>query len=175
MMFYWDTSALVKQFIQEVGSREAIALRTDAPPHATATIAYTETFSALRRRVRETALKELQYDEVVRRFLREWPAYVRITLDQHVLHRTRSLLERYPLRTLEAIHLASAIELQEYLNEPSVLISADTQLLKAATAKRLQPSTCKQRAFLCKSILQTTPSLGRLLRKKSVGLIIQIR
>ncbi len=45
---------------------------------------------------------------------------------------------RYPLRTLDAIHLASAIELQSHLEEPSVLISADTQLLKAAAAERLE-------------------------------------
>ncbi|WHZ28424.1 MAG: hypothetical protein OJF51_003222 [Nitrospira sp.] len=68
-MYYWDTSALVKQFIQEVGTGEALALRADAPPHVTATLAYTETFSAFRRHVREAALKEPKYYEVVRRFL----------------------------------------------------------------------------------------------------------
>jgi hypothetical protein len=41
------------------------------------------------------------------------------------------------LRTLDAIHLASALELQDHLEEPSVLISADIQLLKAAAAERL--------------------------------------
>jgi len=137
-MYYWDTSALVKQFIQEIGTEEALALRSDAPPHATATIAYTETFSAFRRRVRESALKEPHYHEVVRRFLQEWPAYVRINLDESILERSRTLLERYPLRTLDSIHLASAIELQDQLNEPSVVISADAQLLRAAMAEGLK-------------------------------------
>lgn len=45
-MYYWDTSALVKQFIEKVGTGEALALRANAPPHATATIAYAEIFSA---------------------------------------------------------------------------------------------------------------------------------
>ena len=112
-MFYWDTSA-------------------------TATIAYTEIFSALRRHVRETVLRESQYDEVARRFLREWPAYVRVNLDERILECTRALLERYPLRTLDAIHLASAIKMQDHLDEPSVFISADTQLLRAATAEHLE-------------------------------------
>ncbi len=137
-MYYWDTSAFVKQFIEEVGTGEALVLRAEALPHATATITYTETFSALRRRVRETALKEHHYHEVVRRFLQEWPAYVRINLDDSVLVRSRALLERHPLRTLDAIHLASAIELQNYLDEPSVLISADAQLLKAGRAEHLE-------------------------------------
>ena len=136
-MYYWDTSALVKQFIQEIGTDEALALRSDAPPHATATIAYTETFSAFRRRVRESALKEPHYHEVIRRFLQEWPAYIRINLDESILERSRTLLERYPLRTLDSIHLASAIDLQNQLNEPSVIISADAQLLRAAMAEGL--------------------------------------
>ncbi|MDH4153558.1 MAG: type II toxin-antitoxin system VapC family toxin [Nitrospira sp.] len=137
-MYYWDTSALVKQFIREAGTDEALALRADAPPHATATIAYTETFSAFRRRVREASLNEPHYHEVVRRFIQEWSAYVRINLDDSILGRSRTLLERYPLRTLDAIHLASAIELQEQLHEPSILISADTQLLRAAMAEHLE-------------------------------------
>lgn len=137
-MYYWDTSALVKQFIQEIGTDEVLALRSDAPPHATATITYTETFSAFRRRVREAVLKEPHYHEVVRRFLQEWPTYVRINLDKNILERSRTLLERYPLRTLDAIHLASAIELQDQLDEQSVVISADTQLLRAAMAERLE-------------------------------------
>jgi predicted nucleic acid-binding protein len=137
-MYYWDTSALVKQFIEEVGTEEVLVLRADTPPHATATIAYTETFSAFRRRVRETVLKESQYHEVVRRFLQEWPAYVRINLDESILVRSRALLERHPLRTLDAIHLASAIQLQNHLDEPSVLISADSQLLKAGRAEHLE-------------------------------------
>ena len=115
-----------------------MALRTQAPPHATATIACTETFSALRRRVRESALKESQYEDVVRRFLRDWPSYIRVTLDEHILERSHFLLERYPLRARDAIHLASAIELQSNLDEPSVLISADTRLLNAAEAASLE-------------------------------------
>lgn len=137
-MYYWDTSAFVKQFIEEVGTNEVMALRAEALPHATATITYAETFSALRRRVRETALKESHYHEVARRFLEEWPAYVRINLGDSILVRSRALLERHPLRTLDAIHLASAIELQHHLDEPSVLISADAQLLKAGRAEHLE-------------------------------------
>jgi predicted nucleic acid-binding protein len=136
-MLYWDTSALVKQFIDEPGTDQALSLRAHTPPHATATIAYPETFSALRRRVRESELGESQYHAVVRRFLQEWSSYVRVNLDETVLTRSRTLLEQYPLRTLDAIHLASALELQDHLEEPSVLISADIQLLKAAAAERL--------------------------------------
>lgn len=84
------------------------------------------------------ALKEPQYHEVVHRFLQEWAAYVRINLDDSILVRSKTLLERHQLRTLDAIHLAAAIELQQHLDEPSVLISADSQLLKAGRAEHLE-------------------------------------
>ncbi|MBK9946149.1 MAG: hypothetical protein IPP12_03045 [Nitrospira sp.] len=71
-------------------------------------------------------------------FLQEWPAYVRINLDDSILERSRTLLERHPRHTLDAIHLASAIELQDQLQEPSVMISADAQLLRAAMAEHLE-------------------------------------
>ncbi len=35
-MYDWDTSAFVKQFIEEVGTGEDIALRAERLPHATA-------------------------------------------------------------------------------------------------------------------------------------------
>jgi len=64
-------------------------------------------------------------------------AYVRILLDDEVLERTRSLIERHPLRTLDALHLASALQLQDQLGEPCAMISADSQLLAAAAAEHL--------------------------------------
>ncbi|WHZ28423.1 MAG: hypothetical protein OJF51_003221 [Nitrospira sp.] len=59
-------------------------------------------------------------------------------MDESILGRSRTLLERYPLRTLDAIHLASAIELQDQLDEPSVVISADAQLIRAAMSEHLE-------------------------------------
>ncbi len=136
-MIYWDTSALVKQFVGEAGSEQALALRAEDTPHATALITYPETFSALRRRVRERFLSEARYREVIDHFLRDWPAFVRVRLDEDVMEQAGNLIERHPLRAIDAIHLASALHLQQLVGEPSLVVSADQQLLEAATAEHL--------------------------------------
>ena len=43
-MIYWDTNALVKQFLAEVGTEEVLAFRSQDLPHATSMITYSETF-----------------------------------------------------------------------------------------------------------------------------------
>ncbi len=46
-MTYLDTSALVKRFVSEAGSREVQGLLTGGEPIASATIAYAELYSGL--------------------------------------------------------------------------------------------------------------------------------
>ena len=136
-MIYWDTSALVKQFLAEVGSEEVLALRTQDLPHATSMITYSETYSALRRRVRERFLPAGHYRTVIDLFKRDWPAFVRVQLDEEIIMLSAKLIERHPLRTLDAIHLASVLQLQQLVGEPSLLVSSDSQLLQAATAENV--------------------------------------
>ena len=136
-MIYWDTSALVKQFLAEVGTEEVLALRTQDLPHATSMITYSETFSALRRRVRERFLPAAHYCAAIDLFKRDWPAFVRVQLDEEIIMLSAKLIERHPLRTLDAIHLASVLQLQQLVGEPSLFVSSDSQLLQAATAENV--------------------------------------
>ena len=136
-MIYWDTSALVKQFLAEVGTAEVLGLRTQDLPHATSMITYSETFSALRRRARERFLSAARYRTAIDLFKRDWPAFVRVQLDEEIIMLSAKLIERHPLRTLDAIHLASVLQLQQLVGEPSLFVSSDSQLLQAATAENV--------------------------------------
>ena len=136
-MIYWDTSALVKQFLAEVGTEEVLAFRTQDLPHATSMITYSETFSALRRRARERFLSVARYRTAMDLFKRDWPAFVRVQLDEEIIMLSAKLIERHPLRTLDAIHLASVLQLQQLVGEPSLFVSSDSQLLQAATAENV--------------------------------------
>jgi len=60
-----------------------------------------------------------------------------IELDNRVLAMARRLLIRHPLRTLNAIHLAGALEAKRLLSIQPTFISADTRLLTAAAAEGL--------------------------------------
>lgn len=136
-MNYLDTSALVKRFVAEAGSERVAGLMVRGGLVATATIAYAEVFAALARRHREGALSRAAYATVQRRFAREWDAYVRVDLVEAVLRRARDLVHRHPLRAYDAVHLGTALDLQEALGEPVTLIAADSRLLDAASSEHL--------------------------------------
>ncbi len=138
-MIYFDTSALIKLFVLEKGSEDAQRLSHDHFPVATATITHTETHSGCNRRKREGHLSARQYTRLSRQFEEHWTTYIRIELTQEVIALAKVLLERYPLRAFDAIHLASAISLQKGVQEPLQFAAADIRLLDAASAEHLTP------------------------------------
>jgi uncharacterized protein len=134
-MLYWDTSALVKQYILEQGT-EAIR-QWQAESAATCMIAFTEVHSAVMRRRRDGTLSEAVARSILRAFRQDWSSYLRVPVHEGVITRGAALIERHKLRTLDALHLASALGLREELGEAIALIAADGDLLKAASAERL--------------------------------------
>ena len=61
--------------------------------------------------------------------------YLIVPLDEAVITRARNLVTRYPLRTLDAIQLACAIEATTILSELMAFVSGDNNLLTAAAAE----------------------------------------
>jgi predicted nucleic acid-binding protein len=72
------------------------------------------------------------YRQDMRHFHEE---YLVLEFDADVLNKARSLVFKYPLRTLDAIQLASAVEVQGLLSATVSFVSADTRLLDAARAE----------------------------------------
>lgn len=137
-MIYFDTSALIKRFVQGKGSPLANSLAQQKLPLATATIAYAEVFSGLTRKLREGQLAATPYRIACRQFERDWLSYVRVELQQNILFLARDLIQRHPLRGFDALHLASAISLARALAEPVTFVAADRRLLKAGEAESLR-------------------------------------
>jgi predicted nucleic acid-binding protein len=136
---YLDTSALIKRFVSEQGSRMVQTLVTREGPIATAKIAYAEVYAGLARKRREGHLAPSQYARVTSQFERDWLAYVRIDLHDEVLRIARDLVQRHPLKGFDAIHLASALSLGRGLEEEVSFVAADERLLRAAEAEGLRP------------------------------------
>jgi uncharacterized protein len=136
-MNYFDTSALVKRFVEEPGSGRVEALIASQPQIATSKIAYAELHAALARKLRERKLTLIAYRRISGRFELDWHAYIRVELADALLGLTRELVRRHPLRGFDAIHLAAAIRLQDQLNETIQFIAADQRLLHAAQREGL--------------------------------------
>jgi predicted nucleic acid-binding protein len=134
---YLDTSALIKRFVTETGSRFVSLVVSRDRPVATAKLAYVELHAGLARRRRAGDLPSALYATACREFEADWPAYLQVELRDEILFLARDLVRRHPLRALDSIHLASAMSLRRALEEAVRFVAADERLLRAAGAEGL--------------------------------------
>jgi predicted nucleic acid-binding protein len=137
-MIYLDTSALVKRFVEERGSRSVDVLMQHAAPVATSVVAYAELFAGLARKRRDGFITAQHYKTAANEIDREWPTYILVRVTEEVLAGARALVERHPLRGFDALHLASALHLARLAREPIQFVAADAHLLAAATSEQLE-------------------------------------
>jgi len=138
LIAYLDTSALVKLFVMEVGSRTLRALIERFAASATSVIAYAEARAAFARRHRERTLSSAQYQRVVAEFEERWETLLGVEASMPVIRVAGTLAERHSLRGFDAIHLASGLDLQTRLPEPITFCCADARLNAAAAAEGLK-------------------------------------
>lgn len=143
-IYYLDTSALVKRYVNEVGSEwlRAAFAPSASPLAFTSRMTIAEVTSALTRRLREGALTPAEYISARNAFRGDCLNDYRIMPPtMTVVDLACVLLERYPLRAYDATHLATAISAQRFLLSegypPLVFLSADDQLTRAASAEGL--------------------------------------
>ena len=133
MILYLDTSALVKLLRVEPGTEAIWGAAEEAKALASSTLARVEVHSAFAR-----LLREGPSSEAVRTSLAEfeelWRGMAQIQMDRAV-DAACGLCLKHPLRTLDAIHLASALLLREEGGLEIVFACADGRLRDAAAAE----------------------------------------
>jgi predicted nucleic acid-binding protein len=139
-LIFADTSAFAKRYIPEPGSAW---VRSWIEPQSgnlvlIAEVSVVELISVLARRQREGAVDASAFKRLRDDFLlhvdRE---YLVVRLHSQLMIEASQLVVRYPLRTLDAIQLACALECVRTLGHSPVFISADRNLLTAADAAGL--------------------------------------
>jgi predicted nucleic acid-binding protein len=133
---YFDTSALIKLYVKEPGSEAVSTLVTETGSVATAKVAFVEVHAGLARRRRAGDLSVAGHARTCRQFEEQWRTYVRLDLRDDILVQARELVQRHPLRSLDAIHLASALALRAALGQEVRFVAADGRLVKAAGLER---------------------------------------
>jgi predicted nucleic acid-binding protein len=136
VILFADTSALVKLYIEEAGSA-AMAERARHVRLALSVLAYAEVYSTFARRLREALLTSEEHDELVERFERDWQGVIVVALRPALVGRIPRLVREHPLRGADAVHLASALTLQEAGLEMAFAV-ADGRLAEAAAKEGLE-------------------------------------
>ena len=137
MWAYFDTSALVKRYIGEVGRREVLQLLRRHECVASAVLPI-ELRSALRRRVTEGTLEAARVPEILRRVSTDRAYWTLVEVGAEVLGTAEKLVAVHPLRTLDAIHVASAQVFAAGVSTSGLMfVSADKRQTEAAAVSGL--------------------------------------
>ena len=132
MWAYFDTSALVKRYIDESGRREVLQLLRRHECVASAVLPV-ELRSALRRRVTEGALEAARVPQILKRVAADRAYWTLVEVGTEVLSAAEKLVAVHPLRTLDAIHVASAQVFATGVSESDLMfVSADKRQTEAA-------------------------------------------
>ncbi len=139
--YYIDSSALVKRYVNEIGSVWVQSHCEPSSGHviALAHIGLVEIAAALAMKVRQNVLSPVIRDNLIRDLRHDAQnQYWLIDVDHQLIQRAIELTRQYKLRGYDATHLAAALFLQETLlgaQLPApVLVCADNDLLLAAQA-----------------------------------------
>ena len=143
--YYLDASGLVKRYVDEPGSQWLRRLVASEPPQLlfTSRLTIVEVTSAFARRVRDGTVSAADFTLVRDAFRADClKDYQIIPPDLAVIDRACQLLEQYPLRAYDSIHLATALNAQAFLARkgyPSLMfISSDQRLNGVAEMEGIQ-------------------------------------
>jgi uncharacterized protein len=134
---YFDTSALIKRYVDEPGRREVSQLLRQGHCVVSAVLPV-EVHSALRRRAAERTVNDSQVAAILKRFTAGRPFWTVIEVSREVLEAAESLCATQPLRALDAIHVASAQLFSGRVGSSAfTFVSADVRQTVATAALRI--------------------------------------
>ena len=134
---YFDTSALVKNYVQEAGSVRVREL-LGAYEFLSSAIAPIELHSAVRHRHRQGEITRPNYNSILSRVKQDRSFWQLVEAVPLVLAKAEELVIAYNVRSLDAVHLASAMIIQDSIGTPLPFITADTRQLAAARDCKLE-------------------------------------
>jgi uncharacterized protein len=143
-LYFFDSSALVKCYVHEQGSswvREITASASGNLIHISL-LTVAEIASALARRRREGNVSTSERDRLFGAFLVDSARMcLLLRVEEDVVQQAVTLMNRYLLRTADAIQVSTAMLLRQTLQEaqfgPVTVASADGRVLQAATQEGL--------------------------------------
>jgi len=124
---YFDSSSFAKRFVEEDGSDKVEETCAQASHLGLSVICVPEIVSALNRRKREHSLSAKQYREAKQRLFADIRDVDIVNLTPVVIASAVGILEASPLRAMDALHVACALEWKAEL-----FASSDDRQLKAA-------------------------------------------
>ncbi len=140
-LYYLETSALVKLYVQEPGSDRLLQIAKNSQENRLAVLALSpvEARSAIRRRERAGDIDPKTAALILDRLRQHMEAvFIRQGLTDTVLDSAMEMIDRYALRAYDAIQLAGCLTLKTAAGtDLPTFVCSDQQLLEAARSELL--------------------------------------
>jgi uncharacterized protein len=134
-LFYLDSSAWLKRYFLEPGSGWMMRLFDSGNPLASSVLGYIEVASALTRQQVPRKLDEVKLAQLQQQLEEDWGDLTGLPLTGETVDRAVRLARGYKLRGADAVHLATALGVNDALVGPAdslVLVAAEEDLLAVA-------------------------------------------
>jgi predicted nucleic acid-binding protein len=140
-LYFLDTSALVKLYVQEPGTDRLLPLVIDRPDNRFAVLATStvEIRSAIRRRQRAGDIDASVADAILDSVRAHMETrFIRQAVNETVIDAALEMIDRYTLRAYDAVHLAGCLALCATAAEAFTFVCSDHRLLEAAQSEQLR-------------------------------------
>ena len=136
MIFYYlDASAWVKRYYQESGTTWVQSLFDHNQIFACASLGLVEVMATLARKCRAQEIDSPLFEQKARELEEDWGNFIRVQLTTEAVNTGKELAKKLALRGADAIHLASALLLQDRFAEEDdqlIFVTSDHELKNAA-------------------------------------------
>lgn len=139
--FYWDSSVVVKRYVDEAGSAWVRVLAAD-PQNVllTSEMTIVEVSAAIAISIRMGKLTKRQGQQAYWNFGNDVAtgAYQLLAVARLVIDRAALLAQAHPLKGYDAVHLATGLDAARNLADQEIaliFVSGDAQMLRAAEAE----------------------------------------
>lgn len=127
---FFDSSAFAKRYLDEPGSDTVEKICAEASEIHASVLIESEVASAIARKSLEKRITRSEYTTALTLLAAEVNAMRKVPIDRKILNHVKQLVLSHAIKTLDAIHLASAISLKSQF-----FITSDKR--QAAVAKKL--------------------------------------
>jgi len=133
MKVFFDSSAFAKRYIMEAGSEKVERICSQSGMLGVSSICLPEIISALCRLRRQSVITEDEYGSAKQALWKDVEDAIICNISPSVIRQSIDILESHKVRTLDALHVACALEFGA-----EVFVSSDIQQLSAAKGAGLK-------------------------------------
>jgi predicted nucleic acid-binding protein len=139
VLYFIESSALVKLFVAELGSQQMVRLveSSEDANRMASSLALVEVRSAIRRRQRGGEIKDVDAIAALGALDSEWRRLIDHPVTSAVIGHSLALIDRRYLRALDALQLASAIAARDSVTKQGTVtfVCSDERLIAAAQSE----------------------------------------